>query len=52
MVRNLKDAGTIKDITQNQKDTARKLIKSKSQSPFVKMDAKKTLKQLEMLGKK
>lgn len=49
MARDFKDTGNIKDITRNQKETARKLMNSPNQSPFVRMDAKKTLKQLEKL---
>lgn len=42
----------VKAITERQKDIARRLAKSPNQSPFVKMDAKATLKQLDKLKKR
>ncbi len=38
---------SIRDITNRQKDVARKLSKSPNQPPFVKKDAMLTLKRLE-----
>lgn len=42
--------GVIKDITMNQKEAMRNLIKDPTQSAFVKRDARTTLKKLERLG--